>query len=141
MPGVRGDMAEGGLPSGVGTRAPLTTNMKTTLGLQLAFLVFLVVGGIGALLAGPADIYILASLGVFVPLFLVLLAFAWKRKPWAYAGTALVGGFIAVVSVPIGFPEPTPPLLLWETMLATVLGLLLALEGYKAYAAFPKPAG
>jgi len=112
----------------------LTTGMKTTVGLLLAFLIFLVVGGIGALLTGPMDIYIVLSLVVFAPLFLVLVVFALRRKPWAYAGTMLVGGLIAVASVPIGFPEPTPPLLLWETMLATVLGLLLAIEGYKAYA-------
>lgn len=110
-----------------------TTGMRTTMGLQLAFLAFLVAGGIGALLTGTADIYIVVSLVVFVPLFLVLFLFAWRRRPWAYAGTVLVGGIIAVASVPIGFPEPAPPLLLWETMLATVLGILLALEGYKAY--------
>lgn len=107
--------------------------MRATMGLQLAFLVFLVASGIGALLTGPADIYIVVSLVIFVPLFLILFLFAWKQRPWAYAGTVLVGGLIAVASVPIGFPEPAPPLLLWETMLATVLGLLLALEGYKAY--------
>ncbi|MGQ0796638.1 MAG: hypothetical protein ACT4OI_02045 [Methanobacteriota archaeon] len=127
-------MAEGRPQSGMRMGASLTTGMKATMGLQIAFLIFLVVGGIGALLTGPMDIYILVSLAVFVPLVLVLFVFAWRRKPWAYAGTALVGVLIAVASVPIGFPEPAPALVLWETMLATVLGLLLALEGYKAYA-------
>ncbi len=119
----------------------LTIQMKATMGLLLAFLAFLVAGTIGALVAGPWDIYIVLSVVVFAPLSVVLLLFTWKRKSWAYAGTAVVGGFIAVASVPIGFPEPASPLLLWETTLATVLGLLMALEGFKAYSELKLTAG
>ena len=113
--------------------------MKATIGLLLGFLAFLVVGGVGSLAFGAWDIYIVVSLVIFVPLVVILLFFAWKERPLAYAATAVLGGFIAVASVPIGFPEPAPPLLLWETMLATVLGLLMALEGFKAFADLSQP--
>ena len=107
--------------------------MRATIGLLLAFLVFLVVGGGGSLAVGAWDIYIVVSLVIFIPIVAILVFFAWKEKPWAYAGTTVLGGFVAVASVPVGFPEPAPVLLLWESMLATVLGLLMALEGFKSY--------
>ncbi len=117
----------------------LTVGMKATIGLILAFLIFLVAGGVGTLLLGPWDIYLALSIVIFVPLLLVLLFFTWKGKAWAYGATMVLGVFFTVASVPIGFPEPAPPLLLWETMLATVLGLLMALEGFKAYSELRAP--
>ncbi|TLZ71943.1 MAG: hypothetical protein E6K10_03700 [Methanobacteriota archaeon] len=117
----------------------LTVGMKATTGLLIGFLLFLLIGGVGQIALGPWDIYIAVSLVVFVPLTAILVFFAWKEKWWAYAGTTILGGFIAVVSVPIGFPEPAPALLLWEDMLATVFGVLMALEGFKTYSEMRRP--
>lgn len=116
---------------------PLTVGMKATMGLILAFTIFLVAGSISALLVGSWDIYLAVRLVTFVPLLIVLLIFTWKAKRWAYVGTIILGGVFVVgsaPSLPATVGEPIPPLLLWETMLATVLGLLMALEGFKAYA-------
>ena len=115
---------------------PPTVHMKTTMGLVLAFVVFLVITSISTFIASSWDIYIAVSLAIFVPLGIILLVFTWRAKPWAYVGTMILGGILVVgsaPSLPATAGEPFPPLLLWETMLATVLGLLMALEGYKAY--------
>ncbi len=105
--------------------------MKATIGLIIAFLIFLVVGSVVALLTGPFDIYILLSL-IFVPVLIVLLAFCLKRRLWAYMGSMVVGMFV-VVATAASLGEKMPPFLMWETFLATVLGILMALEGFKAY--------
>ena len=128
-------MAESDAEKGpIGAR--LTVGMKATMGLILAFLIFLVAGSISTLVAGSWDIYIAVSLVIFVPLLIILFIFTWKAKRWAYVGTMILGGVVVVgsaPSLPATVGEQIPPLLLWETMLATVLGLLMALEGYKAY--------
>ncbi|HLB67601.1 MAG TPA: hypothetical protein VJN63_03840 [Thermoplasmata archaeon] len=120
----------------VGMSARLTVGMKATMGLILAFIIFLVTTSIGTLAVGSWDIYFVVSLVIFVPLSVVLLVFAWKVKRWAYLGTVVLGGILVVgsaPSLPTTAGEQIPPLLLWETMLATMLGLLMALEGYKSY--------
>jgi len=116
---------------------PLTVGMKATMGLILTFIIFLVAGSISALVVGSWDIYLAVSLVIFVPLLIVLFIFTWKAKRWAYVGTIILGGVFVVGSAPFlpaTVGEQISPLLLWETMLATVLGLLMALEGFKAYA-------
>ena len=120
----------------------LTAGMKATMGLILAFIIFLVATSIGALVASTWDIYLAVSLVIFVPLGIVLFVFAWKAKPWAYVGTMIYGGILVVgsaPSLPATAGEQIPPLLLWETMLVTVLGLLMALEGFKAYVELKRP--
>ena len=104
----------------------LTVSMKATLGLILSFMIFFVVASAVDLLVGPWDVDIVLSLAFFLPVLTVLFVFAWKAKPWAYLGTVLVGGFVVVGST---FGGP----IRWETMLATVLSLLMVLEAFKAY--------
>jgi len=117
--------------------APLTVGMKATMGLILAFAVFLAATSVATLLAGgPWDIYATFGTAIFLPLLAVFFVFGWKRKPWAYVGTIILGGVVVVgsaPSLPATVGQQISPLLLWVTMLATVLGLLMALEGFKAY--------
>lgn len=77
---------------------PLTVGMKATMGLILAFTIFLVAGSISALLVGSWDIYLAVRLVTFVPLLIVLLIFTWKAKRWAYVGTIILGGVFVVGS-------------------------------------------
>jgi len=109
-------------------------SIKATIAVMIAFVIFLVGGVAGTLLFGPWDPYAAASL-LFALLTGILIWFAWKGKPWALLGAILLGAFVAVASVPTPWTlsEPVPAVLLWGTTMATVLGLLMALEGFKAY--------
>ena len=62
---------------------PLSVDMKATLALIVSWMVFLIIGGVVALLNGPFDIYILLSFIILVP-YGVFFWFGWKRKKWAY---------------------------------------------------------
>jgi len=105
--------------------------MKATVALILAFIVFLVLGSIATLLFGPFDIYIALSLLVIIPFALLSVA-CWKRKRWGFAGSGILA-LILVVATPAALGPETTPLLLWETTVSTLLLVLIALEGFKAY--------
>ena len=116
---------------------PLTISMKGAIGLMISFILFLVVGAAVALLTGPMDIYILLSM-IFPVLYIILIFFCWKRKPWAYLGSMILGIFV-VVAVPASIGSEMSPLLIWETSFATILSVLIALESFKAYSESKKP--
>lgn len=114
--------------------APLTVGMKATMGLILAFIVFFTAVSIAVLLGGgPFPIEAWLSIAVFYPLLAILLFFAWRGKPWAYVGTGIFGAFVAVAAASAAGVDPLAPAGI-SAVLALVLGLLMALEGLKAYA-------
>lgn len=123
-------------PGMVRMSATLTVHMKATIGVMIAFVVFLVSPIAERLLSARSEVAaVLVSLPTFIALTVILLVFAWRGKRWAYVGVVVLGAFVAVASTPTPLTpqDPVPVLLLWETMLLTVFGLLMALEGCKAY--------
>ncbi len=116
---------------------PITVSKRATMAMIVSFTVFLVVGAAVALITGPVDIYTLSSLILLVPL-VTLLYFAMKRKAWAYVGSMILGIFV-VAAIPASIGNEMSPILIWGTGLATILGVLIALESFKAYAELKKP--
>ena len=117
----------------------LSVDMKAALGLIASFMIFLIVGGVSALLTGPFDIYILASFIVLVP-YAVFFYFGWKGKRWAYLGSA--GLCVVLIAVtPTAVTPDITPLLIWETAFSTMLLTLICLEGFKGYLQLAKGSG
>ena len=111
----------------------LTTAMKGTVGLIVAFILFFTAVNIASLLGGgPFPIEAYLSLAVFYPLLAIFLFFTWKARPWAYAGTALFGAFVAIAAAASVGVDPLAPATM-SAVVALVVGLLMALEGFKAY--------
>ena len=110
---------------------PLSVNMKTTLALIISWMVFLIVGAAVALVSGPFDIFIVASLVILLS-YGALFWLCRKRKKWGYLGNSVLGvALIAATSATID-KNTTPPLL-WVTVLSTVILSLIAVEGFKGY--------
>ena len=115
----------------------LTSSMKATGWLIISFLVYFVVTGVADVLRrGVWDIGILLSFVIFLPVLLALFVFVRKRRPWAYLGTVIFGLLIVVTTganalgnFDIEFTSWTT----WGSMLANVLSILMALEGFKSY--------
>jgi hypothetical protein len=107
--------------------------MKATMGLLLAFIVFFTAVNIASLVGGgPFPIEAYLSLAIFYPLLAILLFFTWRGKPWANVGTGIFGVFVAVAAAAPSAVDPLAPAGI-SAVLALVLGLLMALEGFKAY--------
>ena len=107
--------------------------MKATIALVIGFIIFFVVGTVPFLLTNPFDIGAFASLLFVIPLF-ILVVFCWKRKPWAFL-TSVILAMIVLVSIPfalIGEPQ-LDALSAYGLVVATVLSMLIALEGFKVY--------
>ncbi len=111
--------------------------MKATGWLIVSFIIYFVSTGIAdSLRRGVWDVGILLSFVVFLPVLLVLLAFCRKGRHWAYLGTVIFGLFIVVATgaSALGNFEPEfSAWTAWGSMLADVLSILMALEGFKAY--------
>jgi len=106
---------------------------KAVIGLIVAFIVFFTAVNIASLLGGgPFPIEAYLSLVILYPLLAVFLLFAWKGKPWAYAGTGSFGALIAVAAASEAAGDPLASASI-SAVVALVLGLLMALEGLKAY--------
>ncbi len=107
--------------------------MKATMGLILAFIVFFTAVNIASILgSGPFPIEAYLSIAVFYPLLAILLFFAWRGKPWAYVGTGIFGAFVAVAAASAAGVDPLASAGI-GAVVAVVLGVLMALEGFKAY--------
>jgi len=115
------------------TGAPLTVGMKATAGLIVAFILFFTAVNIASLLGGgPFPIEAYLSIAIFYPLLAILLFFTWRGKPWAHVGTGIFGAFVAVAAASPSAVDPLAPASI-SAVLVVVLGLLMALEGFKAY--------
>ena len=106
------------------------------MGLIISFIIFFVVITVPFLLTHPFDIGAFASLLLVVP-YSVFLAVGWKRRPWAYLASMILA-MILLVGIPLSLigEQQMPalsPLSTWELLVATVLSMLIALEGFKAY--------
>jgi len=111
--------------------------MKAAAALIVSFMVFLVAGIAGTFLNGPFDIFAAASLAFLVP-YGLLLVFCLRGKSWAYVGSALLSVILILVTA-FTFDQKMSPLLLWETMVSTLLFALIALESFKSFVELKKP--
>jgi len=108
--------------------------MKAVIGLIIAWLVFFAVSSVAFLLTNPFDVDILLSVPVFVIPYVVFLAFCWKRKPWAYIASVVLGLILTLLTiVSIVFIQQTSSLDLLSGVIAAALNALIAFEGFKAY--------
>ena len=123
----------------------LTTSMKATGWLIISFMVYFVGTGVTDVIRrGVWDIGILLSFVIFLPVLLVLLAFCRKGRRWAYLGTVIFGLLIVVAtgaSTLGNFEVEFSSWTTWGSMLANVLSILMALEGFKAYVEARSSAG
>lgn len=111
--------------------------MKATIALIIAFMVFMVVSIVGTLLVGSFDIYAVLSLVLLVPYF-ILLVFCRRGRGWAYLGSAILS-ILLLALIPLSLEPELSPLIMWSTTLATLIFVLMALEGFKAYTEAKKP--
>ena len=112
----------------------LTTGMKTTVGLIAAFIVFLVTTTVATILRlGAVEISVTLGRVVFTLLAAILLVFTWRRSRWAYLGTVLFGAVVMAATGPTAYAEQLSTFQMWQVAVLVVLGLLMALEGFKAY--------
>ena len=107
----------------------LTTDMKSSLALMIAWVIFLVVGIALAVVTGPVDVFALLSLAFAIP-YLIFFYYGLKVKPWAFLGASLLS---VVVILLIPFALPSEIVLLWESMFAALLSALVAVESFKGY--------
>ena len=99
---------------------------------QVGFVVYLVVSIGFTLLAGPSDVYALASL-VFAVIFAVLVWMCWRGKPLAFLGSSALG-LVLLFAIPVTFSGSDPPLVVWEASLAATILFVVVLEGIVSYA-------
>ena len=109
---------------------PLSTQMKSALGLMAASILFLVAGVVSTLFSG-LDIYAAGYL-IFVFPYLVFLYFGLKAKRWAYLGSSVLS-VIVIFLTGLTFQLGVSGIFVWELFLATLLSALLAVEGFKGY--------
>lgn len=105
--------------------------MKATAALIITWIIFLLVGAALPLATGPPDIYAAASLAVIFP-YAVFAYYGMKRRPWAFLGSSALS-VLLTLAVPFSIQEGMSYILLWDSMLATLLLVLVALESYKSY--------
>ena len=110
----------------------LTVNMKAVVALIISWMIFLVAGIGFTLIVGPFDIYAVASLLFLIP-YGLLAFFSWKRRVFAYLGNTVLSVVLLLVIPTTMGQEQMPPILVWETNLATILLALMALQSFKAY--------
>ena len=110
---------------------PLTVNMKTTVLLVLAVFANFLAIAIASVYNGMFDIYALASLAVLVP-YGVLGWLAWRRRPFAFLGIAVVS-FVLIIATTMTIGPQVSPLDVWLTTLTTILFAFLTVEGTKSY--------
>ena len=113
----------------------MTVDMKTTVALIVAFLVYFVAGSAVAVATGPFDIYASASFVLLIP-YGAFLYFCRKGKSWAYLASSILSVFLIIV-IPINASletwAQTTPYLNSMATIAVVLFGLLSVEGFRSY--------
>lgn len=115
----------------------LTPDMKTSLALQIALVVYLLVGILAAVIMGTADIFAVGSLVFAVP-YLLFVVYGRRGASWAYLSSAILSAALIVVTGAT-LQSGMSDLLIWETTLATLLFALISVEGYKSYSQLKTP--
>lgn len=107
----------------------LTIDMKSSIALMAAWIVYLVASITLSLATGPFDVYAAGSMFFAVP-YLVFIYFGLKGKPWAFLWSSIISSALIVV-IAFTIQADMPMFLVWLTVLATVLLALMAMEGFK----------
>ena len=105
--------------------------MKSALALMVSWIVFLVVGIAITLAYGPADIFAVLSLIIVIP-YLVFFYYGRKGKSWAYLGSSALA-VVLVIATAAAIQPDMSDILIWETVVSTILLVLVAVEGFKGY--------
>ncbi len=96
-----------------------------------AWILFLIAVAVSTLPAGLFDIYAVASL-IFALPYLVFFYLGLKANRWAYLGSSVLS-VIVIFLTGLTFQLGVPGIFVWESILATLLSALVAVEGFKGY--------
>jgi hypothetical protein len=116
---------------------PLTTNMRTAIGLLEVLAVAIIFAFIVAIVNGTAEIRLIA-LSVVTPQIILILIFIYycrRKKVWSYAGASIFGAIGVILRVVVSTQpnlEVGGGLPIGITALYIVLGALVSLKNYEA---------
>jgi len=117
---------------------PLSTNMKTAIGLLYVFVVSIIGALIVTIVSVSTNVGLIAITAVtpIIVLSAVFIYFCEKRKPWSFACASILGAFGVILRVVISTKpnlEVGGGLPVGVTALYIVIGALVALKNYESF--------
>jgi len=115
----------------------LNSDMKTTVVLLIANIIFLIVG---LTLTPPQFLTLAIPIATpFIVLYAVFAAFCLKEKRWSYSASSIVGvvAVIVIFAAQVALRSEAP--VVFQALLV-VLPVLLAMKSFEAHSSFSKKA-